>query len=45
VVGSCEHCDELSGSISWGELPDQLRNSQLFKEDSDLWTVLVISFL
>jgi hypothetical protein len=41
VVGSCEHGNETSGIISDGEFLDQLKDCQLLKEDSALWSYLV----
>jgi hypothetical protein len=40
MVGSCEHYDELSGSIKCREF-DQLSNCQLLKEDTTPWSYLV----
>ena len=37
VAGCCEHGDEPSGSIKCDE-SDQLRNCQLFKNDTAAWS-------
>jgi hypothetical protein len=34
VAGSCEHCNEPSGSIKGGEFFYQLSDCQLLKKDS-----------
>jgi len=39
VVGCCEHGHEPSGSMKWGELPDQLSKATL--KDSDSWCLPV----
>jgi hypothetical protein len=42
VAGCFEHGDEPTGSITYTEVPDQLRNCQLLKKDSAAWSWLVV---
>jgi hypothetical protein len=37
VAGCCEHGNESSGSVKYGEILDQLRGYQLPKMDSASW--------
>jgi hypothetical protein len=41
VAGSCDCCNELSGSIKCGEFFERLRNCSLLKRDSAAWSWLV----
>ena len=42
VAGTCECGNELSDSIKWGELLDQLQTGQLLKMDSAPWSKQVL---
>jgi hypothetical protein len=44
VVGSCEHCNEPSGSIKGREFRDKLSDSQLLKKESAAMGCLVRGF-
>jgi hypothetical protein len=41
MVGSCEHCNELSGSIKGGEFLEQLRDLPLITEIDLLFPEIV----
>jgi hypothetical protein len=45
VAGSCEHDNELSGSINGWEFPEQQRDYRLFKMDSVLWSQLFCEWI
>ena len=38
VAGTCECCNEPSGSIKCGEFLDYLKTGQLLKKDSAPWS-------
>jgi hypothetical protein len=42
MAASCKRSNENSGSIQLMEFHDYLRNCQLLKEDSALWSYLFI---
>ena len=44
VAGTCECGKEPSGSITFGEFFDQIRNGQLLKKDSAAWSKQVSKF-
>jgi hypothetical protein len=42
MTDACEHANETLGTIESAEFLEQLRDSQLLKEDSNLWIIIII---